>query len=273
MTSEKEMTAEELRHNGYLERLERLRPIDDIFMRGMFRDNLPLGEFVLRIILNKEDLKLSKFEVQKDFKHVTGARSVVFDAYGEDTQGTVHAMEVQKAADGADPYRARYYSSTVDIGKLKAKQDFSELPEKWVIFITEKDFFKDGAPYHHIRNMDVDTGKVFEDGTHILYVNGEYRGDDPLGKLMHDFTCANPDDMYYNIVKERAKYLKKAEKGVSTMCEEMEKLRAEGKAEGITEGKKEMAMNLLKDGELPVEKIAAAAGLSVDEIEDIKKNI
>ena len=74
-----------------------------------------------------------------------------------------------------------------------------------------------------------------------------------------------------------------------SMCEEMEKLweegraegrtegrtegRAEGRAEGIAEVKREMAMNLLKDGELPVEKIAAALGLSVDEIEEIKKNI
>lgn len=62
-----------------------------------------------------------------------------------------------------------------------------------------------------------------------------------------------------------------------SMCEEMEKLRAEGKAEGRAEGiaevKREMAMNLLKNGELPVEKIAAAAGLSVEEIEEMKKNI
>ena len=58
-----------------------------------------------------------------------------------------------------------------------------------------------------------------------------------------------------------------------SMCEEMEKLWEEGRAEGIAEVKREMAMNLLKDGELPVEKIAAALGLSVEEIEEIKKNI
>lgn len=63
--------------------------------------------------------------------------------------------------------------------------------------------------------------------------------------------------MYYTNIKERAKYLKKAEKGASTMCEE----------------KKEMARNLLKDGELSVEKIAAAVELPVEEIEEIRKSI
>ena len=269
MTNEREMTAEERRHLSYLERLERLRPIDDIFMRGMFRDNLPLGEFVLRIILDKPDLKLKEFKVQADMKHVTGARSVIFDTLGEDSNGNVLNMEVQKASAGAEPHRARYHASNIDVGKLNEGQDFSELPDKWVIFITEKDFFEDGAPLHHIRSMDVNTGEVFEDGAHILYVNGEYRGDDPLGRLMHDFTCADPDKMYYTKIRERAKYLKKSEGGVNSMCEEMEKLKAEGRAEGRTE----VAINLLKDGGLPIEKIAAVAGFTAEELDELKKSI
>ena len=32
---------------------------------------------------------------------------------------------------------------------------------------------------------------------HILYVNGKYRGDGEVGKLMHDFSCTDPDDMNY----------------------------------------------------------------------------
>lgn len=33
-----------------LQRLEQLRPIDDDFMRCLLKDNVPLAEFVLRII-------------------------------------------------------------------------------------------------------------------------------------------------------------------------------------------------------------------------------
>ena len=41
---------------------------------------------------------------------------------------------------------------------------------------------------------------LFGDGSHILYVNGKYRGDDEVGKLMHDFSCTDPDDMNYEIL-------------------------------------------------------------------------
>lgn len=36
-------------HQEDLQRLRGFRPIDDTFMRCLFRDNLPLAQFVLRI--------------------------------------------------------------------------------------------------------------------------------------------------------------------------------------------------------------------------------
>lgn len=48
----------------------------------------------------------------------------------------------------------------------------------------------------------------FEDGLHILYVNGEYRGKDSLGDLMHDFSCPNPDDMKYEELAKKVRYYK-----------------------------------------------------------------
>ena len=42
----------------------------------MFKDNIPLAELVLRIIVGKPDLILTKCETQADLKRVTGARSI-----------------------------------------------------------------------------------------------------------------------------------------------------------------------------------------------------
>ena len=42
--------------------------------------------------------------------------------------------------------------------------------------------------YVNIREKKV----LFDDGPHIIYVNGKYRGNDEAGKLMHDFSCTNP---------------------------------------------------------------------------------
>ena len=77
----------ERRHQEDLQRLRGFRPIDDTFMRGLFNDNLPLAEFVLRILTDKPDLVLTKCETQADMKRVTGARSICLDAYATDSTG------------------------------------------------------------------------------------------------------------------------------------------------------------------------------------------
>ena len=47
------MIEEEQKRQQDLERLRQLRPIDDDFMRCLFKDNIPLAELVLRIITVK----------------------------------------------------------------------------------------------------------------------------------------------------------------------------------------------------------------------------
>ena len=59
-------------HEEDLQRLRGFRPIDDTFMRCLFRDNLPLAEFVLRIILDKPDLRLIRSETQRDLILLSG---------------------------------------------------------------------------------------------------------------------------------------------------------------------------------------------------------
>ena len=70
-----------------LQRLHDFRPIDDDFMRCLFKDNIPLAELVLRIITGKQDLVITECETQKDMKRLAGARSICLDAYGTDSTG------------------------------------------------------------------------------------------------------------------------------------------------------------------------------------------
>lgn len=215
----------EREHQEDLQRLRGFRPIDDDFMRGMFRKNIPLAQMVLRIITGKDDLIITQCETQADMKRVTGARSICLDAYGVDDSGRRYDIEIQRADRGADPHRARYHSSVMDVENLDAGQQFSDLPDTYTIFITEKDFFEEGAPVYWIQNMNLTTGKPFNDGAYILYVNGEYRGEDDLGRLMHDFNCTEAEDMHFSLMAERTKYLKENPEGVSIMCKAMEEMR------------------------------------------------
>ena len=179
-------------------------------------------------------------------------------------------MEIQREDKGADPHRARYHSSVLDVENLDAGQDFKQLPETYTIFITEKDVYGLGKPIYRIERMNLDTGKPFGDGEHILYVNGEYRGDSDIGKLMHDFNCTDADDMNFELMAERTRYLKENPEGVEQMCKVIEDMRKEEREEGIKEGMRMTARRMLADGTLALEKIAKYVGLSLDEVKKLQ---
>ena len=157
----------------------------------------------------------------------------------------------------------------IDVDNLHAGEDFDELPDSYVIFITENDIWGQGVPIYRIERMNLTTGKPFNDGSHILYVNGMYRDESDIGKLMHDFSCSNPVDMHFKILAERASFFKEKEEGVAQMCRVMDELRKEV----VQERNYEMAETLLKMGKLTKEEIAQAAEITVKEVEELEKEL
>ena len=69
-----------------------------------------------------------------------------------------------------------------------------------------------------------------------MYINGEYRGDDPLGKLMHDFSTPNADEMYYEQLAEKMRFFKQDEKGVQMASKLVEEYGDERAAEAYRDG-------------------------------------
>lgn len=55
-------------HEDDLRTIENYRPLDDDFMRELFRNDLPLAQLVLRIITGINDLQLISEETQYDLK-------------------------------------------------------------------------------------------------------------------------------------------------------------------------------------------------------------
>ena len=121
-----------------------------------------------------------------------------------------------------------------------------------------------------IERINVITGKSFEDGEHILYVNGEYRGDSSIGKLMHDFNCTRADDMNFELMAERTRYLKENPKGVQEMCKVMEDMRNESLKQGMKQGMKEVALRMLATGKYALDEIVTISGLSLEEVKQLK---
>ena len=145
--------------------------------------------------------------------------------------------------------------------------------DAYVIFITETDVLGGGLLKYDIKRVIAQNGQDFNDGSHIVYVNGAKRGNDSeLARLMQDFFCSNPDDMHNQKLAQRARYLKFNEGGVTEMCELMEELareEAERAAKKATlKEKRRIAKGLLKDG-ISVTIVVKNTGLSNEEVEKI----
>ena len=259
-----EKNAEQL-HKEDLQRIEKLRLMDDDFMTACFSEYPEGVEFILRIIMNKYDLKVKRSRVQHVIKNLQG-RSIWLDIDATDDQNREFDIEVQRADKGASPRRARYHSSIIDANVLNAGDDFELLPESYVIFITENDVLGKGEPIYEISRIIKGLNDIFDDGSHIIYVNGEVQNETALGKLMHDFYCTEPDDMYYNELAERARYFKKTEGGREKMCKIMEDMRNEA----VAARNIEFARKLIARGKDTVEEIAELTGLTVEEVEALK---
>lgn len=276
MTDLKAALTSEEQHKKDLERLKKMRPLDDDLMRELFRNNIPLAQFVLRIMTGKDDLVITSEETQYDMERLLGARSICLDVLATDSEGRKFNLEIQRADMGATPQRARYHSSAMDIEFLSAKQNFDELPITYVIFVTENDMRKGNRPVYTFERADILTGESFGDGEYILFVNGAYTNQEDnsdLAKLIHDFRCNDADDMYFDLMAERTRYYKKSPKGVSHMCKIMEDMRNEAAKEAERLKAIQFAINLLNRGKETIEEIAEDSGLTLAEVQELAEQL
>ena len=234
-------------------------------------------QLLLRIFFDRSDLIVKHVVTQRTVGNLYG-RGVRFDVLAEDCDGKLYDCEVQRADEGAAPRRARYNSSMLDARELPKGSTYKDLPETWVIFITENDVLGCGLPRYHIRRTIEETGTPFDDGAHILYINGACRDTTALGRLMQDFFCPNPAEMNYKELADRTSFFKEQEKGVSSVCEIMEELmargRQEGRKKGLSEGRTEERrhniLRMLSKGKSTAE-IADLLDIPLHEVESLAR--
>ena len=197
-------------------------------------------------MLNKSDIKVIQVQTQYSMKNIKG-RSLRLEIYATDSENKKYNIEIQ---------RARYNSSLIDSNILPIGFEVENLAETYVIFITENDVIGKNKPIYHIDRYIREAEEYFDDGSHIIYVNASYKDDTELGKLMHDFSAIEPEDMNFKVLANVTGYYKRDKEGIQAMCKAMEEM--------ITDDRKETAMRLLKQCVLSNEQIAEGVGLDVE---------
>ena len=229
------------------ELVNELTLFDDDLMSRVFDKNIKATELLLRIILGKK-VKVISVTGQNEMKnHQVGGRNITLDVDAMDENGEEIDIEVQGNSEGAHVRRARYHSSMVDSRMLKEGQAFRELKDSYVIFIYKHDKFRKGLPLYHVDRYVGETNEQFRDGSHIIYVNGNYKGNDEIGQLMQDFREKNPECMHYTELAESVKHFKEKEGGREEMSEIVERYINERVEERVEERVKECVEERVKE--------------------------
>ena len=188
------------------------------FLNAMLEKNIPATEKMLRVIMKNDKIKVISVQVQNFIQNLYG-HSAQLDILAEDENGRRFNVEIQRADEGAQAKRARFYSSALDTVFLNAGHDYEELPESYVIFITENDVLNYNLPIYNIERTIKQNNTDFNDGSHIIYVNSQIQDDTPLGKLMQDMYCTDPAKLNYKEFAPKMEFLKYSKEGEKEMTD------------------------------------------------------
>lgn len=164
---------------------------DHRLMKLALSNNIPLVQFILRIVLNKKGLVVTKAEYHDDDRVAKKQWwYIAVDAVDED--GTPYHVEMRKFDSEAEKYITR-----MD-GLIQDENGIYDLPDRFVVFLSESDVKGLGRSICTYDFRDEITYQSLGYGLRLVYVNGEYEDtESDIGKLIHDFRCPNLDEMFF----------------------------------------------------------------------------
>lgn len=258
-----------------LQRIQRLRLMDDEFMCACFQEHPECAQAVLRIVMDMPDLLVRDVHTQRTLGNLAG-HAVRLDISATDAHGRLYDIEIQRRDAPHLARRASYYLAMLRAGSLQKSQDYEALPDACVIFICEHDPFGRALPLYRFEQRMADADLALGDGGHIIFVNtAAQSGDSNLARLVHDFLCTDPQHMLIPELRQAASDLKTTAKGQHIMGSVIDEIREEAIAEGIAEGEtkgriegcRDIARQMLGMEGFTPEVIANITRLGLDEVQ------
>ena len=255
-------------------------------VRNYFRDNLTLfndkifrevvtnkdfATELLRVFLKNKELEIIELFPQKDFT-VYNQRSVTLDLYCKMSDSKVAKVEIVNVevennvnGDKHDhERRVRFYGSMIDVKNLFPSDDFSKLPDLYMIYLTARDFIGQHKTIYHIDRQIRETGGYLDNGYHEIYINAEVNDESDIAEVMK--ILSTPDYVNKNFktiskVKEEKLMPVEVEKA-------MEELKNEYRLEGKLEGELKAFVNMLRQGLISEEVVLDNLKISKQELEN-----
>lgn len=150
------------------------------------KDNFLFGAVMVNEENCKEFLEMV-LEIEIDQVKVSKEKSIVYhpeykgvrlDVYARDEEHTHYNIEMQAEKKPALGKRSRYYQSQMDMELLMSGEDYTELPNTYVIFLCDFDPFGAGKYRYTFQSVCQETEEAsLEDGRKILFLNTRGKND------------------------------------------------------------------------------------------------
>ena len=248
----------------------------DLFASKVFED-MGASQELCRILLRDQSVVLRSVRTQYAIRNLE-THSMELDILAEQNDGDMVGIEIQMYTETAPLKRTRYYLCGIDMSILEKGKDYDELPAVTMVYITKKDFVGGGRGCYLIErkadsrekaagiNNKLEDAIDISNGVKERYYNLEHpTGDEKVDELLQYFKDSDP---YYKTetfprIVERVKHFKIHKGGVNIMCEIADRIRNEGRLEGMVDA----ILELLEEfGQVPqriVEIIDAEDNLGV----------
>lgn len=219
-------------------------------------------------------------EEQKTIDLSYDSRSVRLDLYVKDNQDTVYNVEIQTVDTKELPKRSRYYQGMIDLNLIEKGEPYQKLNRSYVIFICTFDPFGKGFYRYTFENLcREDTEISLKDEAVKLFfnTNGTRGRITDEAKAFLKYVGGIPSEDPY--VKELQSKVETAKRDEEWRREYMTLLMRdrENIEKGVQQGKAEerlrMICSLLQMNRYSESDIAFAAGISLEELQDIKRNL
>lgn len=145
---------------------------DVVFCAVMVR-NPDLAKELIETILNIRIDHLALVDAQHVANQSVENKSVRFDVFVKDDQGTRYDVEMQTTNNRFLPNRIRYYQAANTVESVSRGDEYEGLPQSYVIFICTLDPFKKGDAVYTFRTMSekYHEGLDYNDGAYTYVLN------------------------------------------------------------------------------------------------------
>lgn len=201
-------------------------------------------EMVLHIPI--ERVEVSK---EKSIVYHPEYKGVRLDVYAKDEHNTHYNVEMQAIRKKALGKRARYYHSQIDMELIRSGEDYTKLPDTYVIFICDFDPFGESKYCYTFANQCLEVSGLNQmDGSKSIFLSTKGKNKADISEKIANFLEFVEADLSESEGSFEDEFVKKLQKSVQHVKEsrEMEEYymnfelfikeeRAEARAEAIVE--------------------------------------